>query len=181
MSQSQSEGATMNLRPNLDPRILPGFYSAIRTQSSIDYSKQLTVFWRFQIFKSASTSPMRFTQFRAFLAVTTSLAHHDHMSTGLAHNTLIYPVFTLYVVSLLKRSLACRSWIFCRCGKSWKSFILWLRHMEALQRRVLAVPHQILRYFDMVKRSRCSSHQGPYLDTRLFRGWEIENFQTSHV
>ena len=53
--------------------------------------------------------------------------------------------------------------------------------MEALQRRVLAVPHQILRYFDMVKRSRCSSHQGPYLDTRLFRGWEIENFQTSHV
>ena len=53
--------------------------------------------------------------------------------------------------------------------------------MEALQRRVLAVPHQILRYFDMVKRSRCSSHPGPYLDTRPFPSWEIENFQTSHV
>ena len=95
MSQSQSEGATMNLRPNLDPRILPGFYSAIRTQSSIDYSKQLTVFWRFQIFKSASTFPMRFTQFRAFLAVTTSLAHHDHMSTWLAQYPYIpsfYPI-----------------------------------------------------------------------------------------
>ena len=120
---------------------------------------------------------MRFTQLRAFLAVTTSLAHHDHMSTGLAHNTLIYPVLTLYVVSLLKRSLACRSWIFCRCGKSWKSFILWLRHMEALQRRVLAVPHQILRlwYGQTVKMFKSSGSLFGHTAISGLRNWELSD------
>ena len=143
MSQSQSEGATVNLRPNLDPRILPG-----------SYCNQNTKFhWLFQ----ATDCFLTFSKFQISFNIPNevhtvqSLLSSNHLARSQwPHVYRVGPQYP-YITSL--NPICCvtaeafpRLWLMdilsVRKEKE-KFFILWLRHMEALQRRALAVPHQI--------------------------------------